>query len=366
MKSFLNTQAVTRDLLIEEYSPPAVLANNKGDILFISGKTGKYLEPAAGKANWNIFAMARDGIRYELTGAFSKAVREKKKIEVKNVEFKTNGNVNGIDLVVHPLEKPEELKGLVMIVFKDVVLPLPFEAQPENLAAKKNLRSLKIVELQKELNIEKQKSQVIHEEMQASNEELQSTNEELQSTNEELQSTNEELTTSKEELQSMNEELQTLNSELQIKIDQLSISENDMKNLLDGTGIAILFLDENLKIRRFTNEAARIINLIPGDIGRPVTDISTNLIYSELSKDVQQVLRVLVRIEKQIKTVDGKWFTISILPYRTVENRIDGVVVSFNDINELKKMEEKYLKDKAELKIDIAKLKEIIDKSSRT
>jgi len=181
--------------------------------------------------------------------------------------------------------------------------------------------------------------------MQTAQEELRSTNEEQQSTNEELQSTNEELTTSKEEMQSLNEELQTVNSELQTKVDELSRSSNDMKNLLNSTDIATLFLDNDLNVRRFTAQATKIIKLIPGDIGRPITDLASDLLYPELSDDAREVLRKLGFAEKPVNTRDGRWFTVRIMPYRTHDDRIDGVVLTFADITVAKTLEAK-LRDK--------------------
>jgi two-component system CheB/CheR fusion protein len=160
--------------------------------------------------------------------------------------------------------------------------------------------------------------------MQTSQEELKSANEELQSTNEELQSTNEELTTSKEEMQSMNEELQTVNNELQTKVDELFQTGNDMKNLLESTNIATLFLDEALNVRRFTSQTSKIIKLIPGDVGRPITDVASDMAYPELAGDVREVLRTLFPIEKSVAASHGRWFLVRIMPYRTLENRIDG------------------------------------------
>jgi two-component system CheB/CheR fusion protein len=164
-------------------------------------------------------------------------------------------------------------------------------------------------------------------------------NEELQSTNEELQSTNEELTTSKEEMQSLNEELQTVNSELQTKLDELSGTNNDMKNLLNSTDIATVFLDNELCVRRFTLQAQTIIKLIPNDVGRPITDLASDLVYPALVTDAQQVLRSLVFSERSIATHDGRWFTVRIMPYRTMDDRIDGVVIIFMDITAAKKVE---------------------------
>jgi two-component system CheB/CheR fusion protein len=177
------------------------------------------------------------------------------------------------------------------------------------------------------------------EEMQTSQEEQKSTNEELQSTNEELQSTNEELTTSKEEMQSLNEELQTVNAELQSKVDEFLRVNNDMKNLLNSTDIATLFLDKDLNIRRFTNEATKIFKLIKGDIGRPFTDLVSDLKYPDLANDAREVLQSLVFIQKQIPTHDNRWFSIRIMPYRTSDDHIDGLVITFVNHSDIKKLE---------------------------
>ncbi len=220
LKPAANLQSLADQLLLQRYSPAAVLVNDKGDILYISGRTGKYLEPAAGKANWNIFAMAREGLRYELTGAFQKALRQKGAVTLRNVKVGTNGGMQAVDLTVQPLEEPEALRGMVMIVFTDVATPP--ETKPTGKTQRAPARNAQLAELERELEQARQELQTTREEMQTSQEELKSTNEELQSTNEELQSTNEELTTSKEEMQSMNEELQTVNHELQAKVDDLS------------------------------------------------------------------------------------------------------------------------------------------------
>ena len=190
--------------------------------------------------------------------------------------------------------------------------------------------------------------------MQTSQEELRSANEELQSTNEELQSTNEELTTSKEEMQSMNEELQTVNTELQAKVDELSRTSNDMKNLLDSTDIATLFLDKDLNVRRFTPQATKIIKLIPADVGRPITDLASELRYPELAEDAREVLRTLASVEKPIGARDGRWFTVRIMPYRTLDDRIDGVVITFADITAAKTLEAKLRATQAGLEKRVA------------
>jgi two-component system CheB/CheR fusion protein len=179
----------------------------------------------------------------------------------------------------------------------------------------------------------------LRQEMRASQEELQSANEELQSINEELQSANEELTTSKEESQSMNEELQTVNAELQSKLDDLALAQSDMQNLLNSTEIATLFLDNALNVRRFTEHITRIIHLREGDIGRPLSELASTLVYPQLYADAKEVLRTLTFTEKQIATTDAHWLTVRIMPYRTAANVINGVVITFIDITASKRLE---------------------------
>jgi transcriptional regulator with PAS, ATPase and Fis domain len=217
-------------------------------------------------------------------------------------------------------------------------------------------------ELEREPQFTRESLQGTFEELETSSEELKSTNEELQSTNEELQSTNEELTTSKEEMQSMNEELQTVNQELQAKVDDLSLARNDMKNLLDSTEIATLFLDDALNVRRFTSRMSKIIKLIPGDTGRPITDIASDLLYPELVMDAREVLRTLIFVEKQVAASDRRWFSVRIMPYRTLENRIDGVVITFADITVSKTLEAELRKTQAGLEKRIGEEKDGVGK----
>jgi two-component system CheB/CheR fusion protein len=325
-----------------------VLTNGKGDILYISGRTGKYLEPAAGKANWNIFAMAREGLRHGLNTAWQKALRKKTAAGLKGVQVKANGGVQAVDITVEPIEEPAALRGMVMIVFADAAAPPATRPAGKRPRASGGGDSLEVLE--GELRQAREEVQSTREEMQTSREEFKSANEELQSTNEELQSTNEELTTSKEEMQSLNEELQTVNHELQAKVDELSQAKNDMKNLLNSTDIATLFLDDTLAVRRFTPRTASIIKLIAGDAGRPITDIATDLDYPEMAADAREVLRTLVFIEKQVATRDGRWFLVRIMPYHTLDNRIDGVVITFSNITEAKRLEAQLRQTRAETK----------------
>jgi two-component system CheB/CheR fusion protein len=333
-----NIQMLADKLILKYYAPPTVLVNSKGDILYITGRTGKYLEPAAGKVNWNIFAMAREGINYKLSNTFYKALQQNEAVTCKNAVVKNEGGQQMVDITVNPLKEPEVLQGMVMIVFTDVVTTNLLETT--NTTERIPANSQREADLERELMQARQVWQETSIEMQVSQEELKASNEELQSSNEELQSTNEELTTTKEEVQSLNEELKTVNYELQAKLDDLSLVMNDMKNLLDSTKIAILFLDNSLCVKRFTNQMSLVSKLISSDVGRPITDIASDLFYPELTDDVREVLRTLNTVEKQVTTYNGCWFNARILPYRTLENKIDGVVITFVDITETKVLEE--------------------------
>ncbi len=350
-KAPTSLHSVADHLILKQYAPPSALVNDQGDILYISGHTGKYLEPAAGKANWNLFAMAREGIRYELSAAFHKALRQKECITLNRVRIETGANEHFADISVQQLHEPKQLKGLMMVVFKEVPAPVLGKAKK---APPVGSPSARLTDLEQELLQVRSEAQANNEAMQTLKEEYRSANEELQSTNEELQSTNEELTTSKEEMQSLNEELQTLNAELQTKLDELSRTSSDMKNLLNSTDIAMLFLDKSLNVRRFTPQTTHIIKLIPSDIGRPITDLASSLNYPELTEDVQEVIRTLVSTEKELVADNLHWFNLRIIPYRTVDDRIDGVVITFTDITIAKTLEAKLRKQSDELKKYIA------------
>jgi two-component system CheB/CheR fusion protein len=332
-KPSASLQSLADQLILRSYAPPTVLTNDKGDIFYISGRTGKYLEPAAGKANWNLFAMAREGLRYELAAAFPKALKQKESVLLHALKVGTDGGTQCVDVSVQRLDEPGPLHGLVIIVFTDVAMAVTTHT------SKTPAQHARLTASERELQRVRAEARITHEEMQTSQEEIRSANEELQSTNEELQSTNEELTTSKEEMQSLNEELQTVNAELQAKLQELSSSSNDMKNLLDSTDIAMLFLDRHLNVRRFTHQATKIIKLIPSDVGRPITDLVSNLDDPALDTDAREVLRSLVPMEKPVSTPDGRWFSVRIMPYRTLDDRIDGVVITFADITVAKTLE---------------------------
>jgi chemotaxis methyl-accepting protein methylase len=349
-----NLQSLADSVILQRFSPPTVLTNDKGDILYFSGRTAKYLEPPTGKANLNIHAMAREGLRFELGSALQKATRSMNPIVVRNLTMDSNEGAQTIDLTVQMLEEPTELRGMIMIVFADVPTPPVRKASGRVKSSATDTAALQ--DLEKEVQRSREELQNTREEMQTSQEELRAANEELQSVNEELQSTNEELNTSKEEMQSLNEELQSINAEQTAKVDELSRTNNDMKNLLNSTEIATVFLDNKFCVRRFTSGANKLFKLIPGDIGRPLSDIVSSLRYPDLPQDVEEVLRTLVFSEKQIKAGDDNWFRVRIMPYRTLDDIIDGVVLTFMDITAVKKLEEDLLMKVANLESQLANM----------
>lgn len=332
-----NIQTLAEELLLQRFAPASVLINEQGDILYISGRTGKYLEPAAGKANMNIYAMAREGLSTHLMGAIRKAKQNYEPLILRNLKVGTNGGTQFINVTIQHIEKPEAIKGTLMIVFSDIVSII----KPKKISAKAGKQASNIIQSEIEIELQRinEELQSTREEMHTSQEELKSSNEELQSSNEELQSTNEELTTSKEEMQSLNEELQTVNAEMQSKISDYVQANNDMKNLLNSTDIATLFLDKKLNIRRFTDQITKIIKLRPSDIGRPFTEMVSYLQYPDIEKHAKEVLRTLTFKETDISASDARWFTVRIMPYRTYDDHIDGLVITFIDISVAKKLE---------------------------
>ncbi len=326
--------------LLDNYGALGVLFNEHQDVLYFHGATGKFLQPPTGEVSWNLLGMAREGLRIHLANAIRKASAYNEPARRRNIEVKADGGVMLVNLTVRPILDPPARRGLMFAVFEEVrdQEGVPATESPE--PAENENTIMRVRQLEHELMSTKEYLQTAIEEFETANEELKSTNEELQSANEELQSTNEELEMADEEQQSINEELNTVNAELQNKIDALSKVNNDMNILLASTQIGTIFLDTDLNIQRFTPTVTKIINLIQTDIGRPISHIVSNLHYDNLVTDVHNVLTDLASKKMEVQTKSGDWYFMSILPYRTTENVIEGVAVTFVDISERKKIEE--------------------------
>ncbi len=327
-----NLPELTRRMLLQFYAPTSVVADIKGNILYVYGDTGKYLRPAPGQATLNMIDMAREGLQLELRSAIQNTNPNTPFLN-RELSVKTNGDFHPVLLSVRTLTNPNDRQNLLLISFQELTHPASSKPAHSKRSSRPN-EQRHIEELECELAYTKENLQATIEEQYASNEELKCTNEEMQSTNEELQSTNEELETSKEELQSINEELVTVNSELQAKIVQLADMQNDMKNLLDNIHIGTIFLDQHLIIRRFTRDATQIYRLVASDVGRALNDIKSELAGGDLLDAAHAVLDNLAPIEREVKTVHGNWYLARIQPYRTLENMIDGVVLTFTNITE--------------------------------
>jgi len=363
----LHLPVVIEKMLLKCFVPASVIVNDRGDIIYIHGRTGDFLEAAAGQPRLNILEMAREGLRVELSTALRRAVSQDREVVQGGIRVKTNGDFTSVRLTVRKLAEPETIRGLILVMFQaePELKPLPVRKAARGAAPP---TSDLVPALERELQYTKETLQSTVEELETSNEELKSTNEEMQSTNEELQSVNEELETSKEEMQSLNEELQTVNAQLQAKVDDLGQANDDMQNLLNSMEIATIFLDENFKVKRFTVEATKLVNLIPSDVGRPLADLASNLDYDRLQTDAAEVLRRLVPKRRQVRTRKGDWREVRISPYRTTENVIDGLVVTFVDINAVKQAEEAARLGRAYAESIVATVREpmvVLDKNLR-
>ncbi len=339
----LSLREVAEKTLLERLAPAGALVNGNGDIFYLHGRTGMFLEPAKGEVgHYNILEMAREGLRHELSMALRKVRQEGGAIRRPGVLVKTNDHFGRVNMSICPATKNSGApsnKPLYLVVLEEAGdEEAGSELQP---GRSPEVDDGGIAELKKELRAKEEYLRTANEELETANEELKSSNEEMQSMNEELQSTNEELETSKEELQSVNEELATVNTELQSKVADLSRANDDMNNLLAGTGIATIFVDHQLRILRFTPSAGQVINLIGSDVGRPVGHIVPNLEnYDRLVPDIQEVLESLIPKEVEVCNNEGDWFTMRILPYRTMENVIEGAVINFVNITSRKQMED--------------------------
>lgn len=331
---------LTQRALLQAFAPTSVTTDRSGNILYVHGDASNYLRPPPGLISTQVVEMARPGLQLELSAALLAAANLAKPTLNREVTLPgDDGSGRTVSFSVRPLPGlAADGDNLLLVSFQDVSGSASRRPRSKGGAAPTSADTVRVGELEREVAYARENLQSTIEAQQASNEELKSANEELQSTNEELQSTNEELETSKEELQSLNEEVLTVNSELNAKVEQLSGIQNDMKNLLDNINTGTLFLDHQLTIRRYTREALKIYPLIASDIGRPLADIQSNFDSQGLLSELQAVLDTLVPKEREVRTADGKWYLARIQPYRTLDNVIEGVVLTFTEVTDFKRL----------------------------
>ncbi len=342
MHKVMDVRGIVEKALLNEYAPGCVLIDENYDILYFQGQTDKYLSSPRGAPTFNLLKIVSESLRQRLPAALHKAFQQGDSTTLHDVRIKQDEGGGTVDVAVRPLQKSPEGPKLAMIVFEDKPSPDPSRKEKKKTVAEKGQGDdPRITVLEKELRNTRENLQATIEQLEGANEELKSMNEELQSTNEELQSMNEEMMTAKEEQQSANEELATVNAELQSRVNELTQVNDDITNLFASTDIGTIFMDSNLLIRRFTPSMTRFFNLIPADVGRSIMDIRSKVAYDNLHKDAHAVLATLQSKGRELQAEDGKWFSMHILPYRTRENRIDGVVATFVDITERKLAEQR-------------------------
>ncbi|HEX6014331.1 MAG TPA: PAS domain-containing protein [Geminicoccaceae bacterium] len=317
-------------VVLERFAPAHVVVTREGDVIYHSPRTGKYLEPPAGVPNRQILAMARKGLRLDLPSALQQAVETRRLVTRENVAIELDHGIQLIDLTVEPMAATE-LDGLFLVLFRDLGPVLSAEEAAR--VRPSGAGNADVARLEADLRETRERLQSTIEQYETALEELKAANEELVSMNEELQSTNEELETTKEEIQSINEELQTVNQELGLKVDELNQVNTDLHNLFDSTEIAVVFLDRSMTVRSYTPAVAEIFSLIPGDRGRPLTDIATSLDYEGLAEDVRAVVDSGSPRERRVTKRDqSTHYLMRILPYRANKKDRDGALITFGDV----------------------------------
>ena len=327
--------------ILELYGPPGVLVNDDLDVVHIRGRTRGYLEPMPGAPSFNILRLARPDLHVDLRRALQEARSKngRASVECRLVE---DGAVRPITIEVIPVVDPETKVRCFMVLFHDAstLLPAHEANETESAAAPTSAQEERTSELERELMMTKEYLQSAIEELESSNEELKSSNEELQSSNEELQSTNEELETSKEELQSSNEELTTVNDELHSRMGELQLINDDLHNVLSGMGSAMIIVGLDLRIRRFTQVAEGLMNLVPGDVGRSVTLLNAFIVGERIEQLAAQAIEKLVPIEKRIVCSNQRWYLLHITPYKTLDHSIKGAVIVLLDVDDSRRLAE--------------------------
>jgi two-component system CheB/CheR fusion protein len=323
-------------ILMNRYTPPGVVVNEDMDILIFRGNLAPYISPSSGEASLNLLHMVREELRLELQTASYLVRKQKQTIKRKGIVVKQNGKYKEINIELVPIQPPKSKDTYFLILFEEVTPSVQKKGKLKPSKAttpEESIKNGQISDLRHELASTKETLQTIIEEQEATNEELRAALEEVQSSNEELQSTNEELETAKEELQSTNEELNTLNEELANRNSQLTRMHDDLNNLFTNIDVSVIVLDNNLKIRLFNPIAEKLFNLIPTDVGRPISDIRLRITLPKLEAQLKEVLENFVPKQKEVKDSKDHWYEMRIRPYLTVEKKIDGVVLTFVDIN---------------------------------
>jgi len=347
--SMLSLEDIVQQTLIRRYTPSAVIINEQGDILYFHDDASPYLRPAQGAASFNILKMVISELRMPLSTGIRQIMAQRHETIQDIVRFQRDNISYAVRVVLIPLRQGMQAEMLTLVVFEEVETPpVPKVVEPMGEEMPDDEKDRRINKLEQELRSTQEYLQTTIEELETSNEELKSANEELQSSNEEFQSTNEELETTKEELQSVNEELITVNSELNAKIESLTDSNNDQKNLMDNMDVGLVFLSEDLRVRLFNPIASDLLNLIPDDVGRPVRHFAANFDYSNFVQDCEHVLDTLEPLTLEIRSQDDRWYVMQVRPYHTLDDDIDGLVVTFSDITEQKETQQQ-LRTQAEI-----------------
>ncbi|MGH6992047.1 MAG: CheR family methyltransferase, partial [Caulobacteraceae bacterium] len=353
-RSAPNAVARRAEAVAEHYAPAYVVTDAQGEVLHFSGRTGRYLEPAAGAANLSLPSLVRRELRLDLRSALAAAADKRTRVETPRIQIRLDGRPASVGMAIEPIGGEED-PLCMLVVFLDGAAEAKSEPAGEGTS---KLADEHVRRLEAELRSSNERLQSTIEELESTNEELKSSNEEYQSINEELQSANEELETSKEELQSVNEELQTVNHELAGRVGELARANSDLKNLFESTQIATIFLDNELRVRSFTPAATAIFHLVETDVGRPIGHVAARIAYPDLAADVAKVMRTLATAEREIRGSEGdQRYLVRILPYRSIDNFIAGVVVNFLDITAASRAE-------AALSVSEAKSRLILESST--
>jgi two-component system, chemotaxis family, CheB/CheR fusion protein len=328
------SEAALHRRVLEKVAPPSILVDDMHRIIHLSENAGRFVMPSAGSLSADVVDLVRPELRFELRSALHRFFEQRQSTLSLPIMVRFNGTPHRVHIQVTGIsEGSEPPQALVMFI--------EGEAIDETMVSTESQANDEVVRrLRQELELTQSRLRTVREESDAANEELRAANEELQSINEEYRSTSEELETSKEELQSINEELQTVNSELKLKLEAISRAHSDLQNLLAAADFGTLFLDSNLRIKRFTERATELFSITPSDEGRPISDFSHQLAYDDLIQDARKVLSDLMPIRREIRSRNDFWYDMRMRPYRTVDNKIDGVVITFVDITERRHTEE--------------------------